>query len=191
MLGLLDKIDDNIVPLQCLGRLALVAARRSNLLVDALEQLNDVLLPVQDKAGLLGLLGALDDGVSLLLFASHADNLGVGLSVQPDTGLLVPSEQGAEVAPVLPRLHQSQDFSKGLLGVRDVLEAVDGGELVLKAIELDNHGVLLDVVSHLWVKDELALLLGQVGGEDNLVLDRVKGLVQLCVFGLGKDSAEA
>lgn len=109
--------------------------------------------------------------------------------VELHTSLLVASQKRAKVFPIFLCLHELEGAEENLLGVREFLESVDEGELVLEAVELDDDGVLLNEVALLGVEDEFALLFGEMGGEDDLFLDAAEDLVQIGVLGLGKDSS--
>lgn len=60
---------------------------------------------------------------------------------------------------------------------------------MFEALDFDDDGVLLEVRLHLGVEDELALLFGEVGGEDDCFLDCVEDFVHFVVFGLGEDGS--
>jgi len=62
---------------------------------------------------------------------------------------------------------------------------------VLEALDLDDNRVLLQVGAHLGVKDQLALLLGEVRGEDDFLLYRAEDGVEVAVVGLGEYGPDA
>lgn len=62
---------------------------------------------------------------------------------------------------------------------------------MFEALDFDDDGVLLEVRLHLGVEDELALLFGEVGGENDGFLDGVEDFVQFVAFGGEEDGAYA